>query len=145
MPIVGEYAPSPFDFSRNQVDQYESSNGTEGTTLLGRPVVIVTTIGAKTGKVRKIPLMRIEHEGQYAVVASLGGAPKNPVWYYNIKANPLVVLQDGAAKQDYLAREITGEERAQWWERAVATYAPFVEYEAKTDRVIPIFVLTPTG
>jgi len=107
------------------------------------PVVIVTNVGAKTGKIRKTPLMRVEHDGRYLAVASLGGAPKNPVWYYNVKANPRVELQDGPKKLDMVAREITGEEKAQWWERAVAAYPPYADYQAKTDRVIPVFVLEP--
>jgi len=119
------------------------SGGTNGTELKGRPVILLTTIGAKTGKIRKTPLMRVEHDGEYAVVASLGGAPKNPVWYYNIKANPRVELQDGPDSGDYEAREVFGEERALWWERAVATWPDYDDYQKKTDRQIPVFVLTP--
>jgi deazaflavin-dependent oxidoreductase (nitroreductase family) len=145
MPINGEYAPSPHGWVRNQVELFEGSGGTEGTTLMdtGLPVVIVTNLGAKTGKVRKTPLMRVEHEGSYAAVASLGGAPKNPVWYYNLKANPSVELQDGPKRSDMIARELTGTERAEWWDRAVAAYPPYAEYQAKTSRQIPIFLLEP--
>jgi len=119
------------------------SGGTKGTELKGRPVILLTTIGAKSGKIRKTPLMRVEHDGEYAVVASLGGAPKNPVWYYNIKANPQVELQDGPATGDYEAREVFGDEKAAWWERAVATWPDYADYQKKTDRQIPVFVLSP--
>ncbi len=119
------------------------SGGTRGTEMKGRPVVLLTTIGAKTGKIRKTPLMRVEHDGEYAVVASLGGAPKHPVWYYNLKANPRVELQDGTETADYDAREVFGDEKAVWWERAVATWADYADYQAKTDRQIPVFVLSP--
>src|SRR2546423_2792747 len=141
MTLSGEYAPSPTDFVRDQVETYESSGGTEGTTLQGKPVIILTTLGAKTGKIRKTPLMRVEHDGQYAVVASLGGAPTHPVWYHNIKANPHVELQDGPVKREYTAREVTGEERATWWERAVAAWPDYAGYQEKTSRQIPVFVL----
>jgi deazaflavin-dependent oxidoreductase (nitroreductase family) len=107
------------------------------------PVVLLTTIGAKSGKLRKTPLMRVEHDGEYAVVASLGGAPKNPVWYYNIVANPHVELQDGTESGDYQAREVSGDEKAIWWQRAVAAYPDYADYQRKTDRAIPVFVLTP--
>jgi deazaflavin-dependent oxidoreductase (nitroreductase family) len=119
------------------------SGGTEGTELKGKPVILLTTIGAKTGKLRKTPLMRVEHNGEYAVVASLGGAPKNPVWYYNIKANPRVELQDGTVTKDYDAREVFGDEKAVWWQRAVEAWPDYAEYQKKTDRQIPLFVLTP--
>jgi len=119
------------------------SGGTKGTELKGRPVILLTTVGAKTGKIRKTPLMRVEHDGEYAIVASLGGAPKNPVWYYNIKANPQVELQDGPATGDYEAREVFDDERATWWERAVATWPDYADYQKKTDRQIPVFVLSP--
>lgn len=143
MPLIGEYAPSTFDWVREQVELYESSGGTEGTTMKGKPVIILTTRGAKTGKIRKTALMRVEHEGQYAVVASLGGAPKHPLWYHNIRANPHVELQDGPVKKDYVAREVTGEEKALWWQRAVDAFPPYAEYQQKTDREIPVFVLSP--
>ncbi|MFS4097011.1 nitroreductase family deazaflavin-dependent oxidoreductase [Streptomyces sp. AF1A] len=145
MPLEGEYEPSPQQWVREQVELYESSGGTKGTTLLdtGLPVVILTSRGAKSGKIRKTPLMRVEHEGKYAVVASQGGAPKHPVWYFNLKGDPHVELQDGPVRQDMRAREISGAERAEWWERAVAAYPPYAEYQKKTSREIPVFVLEP--
>ncbi|MFD6454794.1 nitroreductase family deazaflavin-dependent oxidoreductase [Nocardia sp. NPDC060220] len=143
MPLTGEYAPSTSDWAREQAETYENSGGAEGTSLQGKPVILLTTKGAKTGKLRKTPLMRVEHDGEYAVVASLGGAPKNPVWYHNIKADPHVELRDGTTTKDYTAREVAGDERAQWWERAVAVWPDYDEYTKKTDRVIPVFVLTP--
>jgi deazaflavin-dependent oxidoreductase (nitroreductase family) len=129
------------------VTEYEGSGGSAGTTLgdTGLPVVIVTNKGAMTGAVRKTPLMRVEHEGSYAAVGSMGGAPKNPVWVYNLRANPEVVLQDGAETWAMTAREVTGDERAAWWERSVAAYPPYAEYQTKTDRVIPVFVLERNG
>ncbi|MEV7996694.1 nitroreductase family deazaflavin-dependent oxidoreductase [Streptomyces sp. NPDC086077] len=145
MPLEGEYEPSPEQWVREQVELYESSGGTEGTTLLdtGLPVVVLTTLGAQSGKIRKTPVMRVEHGGVYAVVASLGGAPKHPVWYHNVKAHPEVELQDGPVKRDMTAREVTGAEREAWWERAVAAFPPYADYQTKTDRVIPVFVLEP--
>jgi F420H(2)-dependent quinone reductase len=145
MPLEGEYEPSPAQWVRDQVELYESSGGTQGTTLLdtGLPVIILTMRGAKSGKIRKIPLMRVEHEGRYAVVASKGGSPHHPVWYFNLKSDPHVELQDGSVRQDMTAREVTGDEKATWWERAVAAYPPYAEYQEKTDRVIPVFVLEP--
>ncbi|WP_314172119.1 nitroreductase family deazaflavin-dependent oxidoreductase [Streptomyces winkii] len=145
MPLEGEYEPSPAQWVREQVEEYESSGGTRGTTLrdTGLPVVILTTRGAKSGKIRKTPLMRVEHEGRYAVVASKGGSPRHPVWYFNLMSDPHVELQDGAERQDMTAREVTGDERAEWWERAVAAYPPYAEYQEKTDRIIPVFVLEP--
>jgi deazaflavin-dependent oxidoreductase (nitroreductase family) len=119
------------------------SGGTRGVELKGMPVVLLTTIGAKSGKLRKTPLMRVEHNGEYAVVASLGGAPKHPVWYFNIVKNPRVELQDGTASGDYDAREVSGDEKAIWWQRAVAAYPDYADYQRKTDRAIPVFVLTP--
>lgn len=145
MPLTGDYQPSAASWARDQVDLYENSGGTEGTELSGRPVIILTSVGAKTGKIRKTPLMRVEHDGDYAVVASLGGAPRHPVWYYNLTANPHVELQDGAVKKDYQAREVFGEERESWWERAVATWPDYAEYQKKTTRTIPVFVLTPAN
>ena len=142
MPLHGVYEPSPDDRSRTQVELYESSGGTQGTTLRGMPVVILTTVGAHSGKLRKTPLMRVEHAGEYAVVASLGGAPKHPVWYYNVVAHPHVELRDGTQSWDMMAREVTGDERALWWERAVAAYPPYADYQRSTDREIPVFVLT---
>jgi deazaflavin-dependent oxidoreductase (nitroreductase family) len=145
MPLEGEYVPSTRGWVRDQVELFEGSGGMAGTTLrdTDMPVVVVTNIGAKTGKVRKTPLMRVEHDGRYAAVASLGGAPKNPVWYYNLKANPRVEVQDGPKRTDMIAREITGAERAEWWERAVAAYPPYSEYQERTSRRIPVFVLEP--
>ncbi len=145
MPLSGEYQPSTFDFSRDQVDRIERSGGTEGTDNQGKPVIVLTTVGAKTGKLRKSPLMRVEHDGEYAVVASLGGAPKHPVWYYNVVANPHVELQDGPAKHDYQAREVHGDEYARWFERAVDAWPDYAEYQKKTTRKMPIFVLTPVA
>jgi deazaflavin-dependent oxidoreductase (nitroreductase family) len=143
MPLTGGYEPSPSARSRTQVERYEATNGREGGDLRGRPVIVLTSVGAKTGKLRKTPLMRVEHEGAYAVVASLGGAVKNPVWYYNLKKNPRVELQDGATKCDYIAREVTGDEKRLWWERAVRTWPDYATYQTKTDRQIPVFVLEP--
>ena len=143
MPLEGEYEPSPTAWAREQVELYESSGGTEGTEMRGMPVVVLTTVGARSGKLRKTPLMRVENDGIYVVVASLGGAPKNPVWYYNVVANPRVELQDGPAKFDGKAREIDGEEYAAWWDRAVAAYPDYADYQLKTDRKIPLFVVEP--
>jgi deazaflavin-dependent oxidoreductase (nitroreductase family) len=147
MPISGEYEPSPRGWVRDQVELFEGSGGTQGTTLqdTGLPVIIVTNLGARSGKVRKTPLMRVEHDGHYAVVASQGGSPKHPVWYYNLKANPRVELQDGPKRQEMIARELTGSERDQWWERSVAAYPPYAEYQTRTTRQIPVFVLEPAG
>jgi F420H(2)-dependent quinone reductase len=143
MPLSGEYAPSTSDWARENAEQYMESGGTEGTELKGRPVILLTTIGAKSGKIRKTPLMRVENDGEYAVVASLGGAPKHPVWYFNIKAHPQVELQDGEITKDYEAREVFDDEKAVWWERAVEAWPDYAEYQKKTDRQIPVFVLTP--
>lgn len=143
MPLHGEYAPSTSDWARTQAETYEATGGKEAGDLRGMPVIVLTTVGAKSGMLRKTALMRVEHDGNYAVVASLGGAPKNPVWYYNIVKQPHVELQDGPVKNDYLAREITGDEKAVWWERAVAAYPPYADYQEKTDREIPVFVLEP--
>ena len=143
MPLTGEYEPSTSDWARDNAEVYMASGGKEGTELKGKPVILLTTIGAKTGKVRKTPLMRVEHNGEYAVVASLGGAPKHPVWYFNIKANPRVELQDGTETHDYEAREVLGREKAIWWERAVEAWPDYADYQRKTDRQIPVFVLTP--
>jgi len=141
MPLEGDYAPSTSDWARTQAELFEATDGAEGAELRGMPVIVLTSIGAKTGMLRKTALMRVEHEGEYAVVASLGGAPKHPVWYFNLVKNPHVELQDGAEKTDYVAREVTGAEKAVWWERAVAAYPPYAEYQDKTDRQIPVFVL----
>jgi deazaflavin-dependent oxidoreductase (nitroreductase family) len=143
MPLSGDYEPSAASWARDQVELYERSGGAEGAELNGKPVIILTSVGAKTGKVRKTPLMRVEHDGEYAVVASLGGAPKNPVWYNNLTADPHVELQDGPVKREYQAREVHGTERATWWERAVAAWPDYAQYQTKTTRTIPVFVLTP--
>ncbi len=143
MPLTGEYAPSPSDWAREQAEQFEASNGAESNTLQGKPIIVLTSVGAKSGKLRKTPLMRVEHEGEYAVVASRGGAPKHPTWYWNLKKNPHVELQDGPVKKDYTAREVEGDERAAWWKRATAVWPSYEEYQHKTERQIPVFVLTP--
>jgi deazaflavin-dependent oxidoreductase (nitroreductase family) len=145
MALSGEYVPSPSTWAADQVEKYETSGGTEGTTLQGKPVIILTTVGAKSGNIRKTPLMRVEHDGRYAVVASRGGAPTHPVWYYNLHAHPRVELQDGPVKREYEAREVTGEEKAEWWVRAVDVWPDYAEYQKKTDRQIPVFLLEPVG
>ena len=145
MPLTGDYEPSTSDWARENAEAYMASGGTAGTELKGRPVILLTTIGAKSGKLRKTPLMRVEHDGEYAVVASLGGAPKHPVWYFNIVAQPRVELQDGETTKDYDAREVFGDEKAVWWERAIATWPDYAEYQKNTDRQIPVFVLTPAS
>jgi len=143
MPLSGEYAPSRAKWARDQAERYEATGGAEAADLRGRPVIVLTSVGARTGKLRKTALMRVEHEGVYAVVASLGGAPKHPVWYYNLVANPHVELQDGAVKRDYVAREASGTEKATWWARAVEAWPDYAKYQAKTARQIPVFVLEP--
>jgi deazaflavin-dependent oxidoreductase (nitroreductase family) len=143
MPLSGDYEPSTSDWARENAEKYMESGGTEGTEMQGKPVILLTTIGAKSGKIRKTPLMRVEHDGQYAIVASLGGAPKNPVWYYNVKKNPHVEVQDGPVTKEYEAREVLGDEKAVWWERAVEAWPDYANYQKKTDRQIPVFVLTP--
>lgn len=146
MAITGEYVPSSQQWVRDQVELYESSGGTEGTTLrdTGLPVVIVTSLGAKSGKVRKTPLMRVEHDGSYALVASQGGAPQHPVWYHNLTAHPEVDIQDGPTKRSYRVRELDGDERAVWWDRAVAAFPNYADYQRITDREIPVFVAEPS-
>ena len=141
MPLTGEYEPSTSAWARKQAELYEASGGTEGVDLRGKPVVVLTSLGARSGKLRKTALMRVEHDGVYAVVASLGGAPRHPVWYYNLTRNPRVELQDGTVKRDYLAREVTGDEKAIWWDRAVSVWPDYAKYQEKTDRAIPVFVL----
>ena len=141
MPLTGEYAPSTAGWARKQAERYEATNGEEANDLRGRPIIVLTSVGAKTGKLRKTPLMRVEHDGAYAVVASQGGAPTHPVWYFNLKANPHVELQDGATKRDYLARELSGDEKAVWWERAVKAWPDYAKYQTRTKRQIPVFVL----
>lgn len=143
MPLEGEYEPSPSGWVRNQVDTYEATGGREANTLLdtGIPIIIVTTRGNKTGKLRKTALMRVEHEGEYALVASMGGAPKHPVWYFNLKADPTaVMIQDGPEPFDAVVREVDGDERAEWWDRAVAVYPPYADYQKRTDRKIPVLI-----
>ncbi|MBH0007778.1 nitroreductase family deazaflavin-dependent oxidoreductase [Salinibacterium sp. SWN1162] len=143
MPLTGEYEPSTSEWARNQADVFEASNGHEGNLMRDMPIIVLTTVGAKSGKLRKTALMRVEHDGHYAVVASLGGAPKHPVWFYNIVSNPHVELHDVGFKGDFEAREVTGDEKALWWERAVAAYPDYEDYQAKTEREIPVFVLEP--
>lgn len=147
MPLTGEYAPSPSARAREQVELYERTGGKEGNLQhpTGLPVIILTTLGAKSGKIRKTPLMRVEHEGSYAIVASKGGTPENPTWYRNVTEHPLVELQDGPEPRDFRARELTGEEKALWSDRADAAYPPYAEYRTKTDRDIPILVLEPVA
>jgi deazaflavin-dependent oxidoreductase (nitroreductase family) len=146
MALKGEYEPSPAQWVRDQVELYEGSGGAEGNTLrdTGLPIIVVTTLGVKSGKIRKIPLMRVEHDGEYALVASKGGAPAHPVWYYNLKDNKgPIEIQDGQSPTEFDVREISGDERATWWERAVAAFPPYAEYQAKTDRQIPVFLASP--
>jgi deazaflavin-dependent oxidoreductase (nitroreductase family) len=148
MPLDGEYEPSTAKWVRDQVAEYEGSGGESGTTLrdTGWPVVVVTNRGNKSGKLRKTPLMRVEHDGEYALVASMGGAPTHPVWYYNLVADPeSIAIQDGPVVFDANVRELSGDERAQWWERAVAAYPPYAEYQAKTERTIPVFLASRKG
>jgi deazaflavin-dependent oxidoreductase (nitroreductase family) len=145
MPLTGEYLPGTSDWSRKAVERYEASDGAEAGTLGGRPVIILTSVGARTGGLRKTPLMRVEHEGQYLAVASLGGAAHNPKWYYNLVANPQVELQDLAVRRDYRAREVFDDEKAVWWKRAVAAFPDYASYQRKTKRQIPVFVLEPIG
>ena len=143
MPLIGEYAPSTTDWARRQAELFERTNGAEGNTIMGKPIVLLTTLGAKTGKLRKTALMRVEHDGEYAIVASQGGAPKHPSWYHNVVDAPLVELQDGPVRKDYVPRELHGDERAVWWARAVEAYPPYASYAEKTQRIIPVFLLTP--
>ena len=140
MTLQGEYEPSQWDWVREQVEKYESSGGTEGTTLRGVPVVVVTSLGARSGKLRKNPVMRVEHEGVYALVASKGGSPEQPGWYRNLVAHPTVELQDHADKATYTVRELHGPERGTWWARAVEVWPDYADYQAKTDRQIPVFL-----
>jgi deazaflavin-dependent oxidoreductase (nitroreductase family) len=143
MPLKGTYAPSTAGWARKQAERYEATDGAEAGSLRGRPVIVLTSVGARTGQLRKTALMRVEHDGRYAVVASLGGAPQHPVWYYNLKADSHVELQDGPTKRDYAAREVTGDEKAVWWARAVETWPDYDRYQTKTTREIPLFVLEP--
>jgi deazaflavin-dependent oxidoreductase (nitroreductase family) len=147
MPLDGDYEPSAAKWVRDQVELYESSGGTRGTTLrdTGLPVVIMTNRGVRSGKLRKTPVMRVEYDGRYAAVASQGGAPQHPSWYHNLLADPHVELQDGPRRWDMRARLVTGAERAEWWERAVAAFPSYADYQRKTEREIPVFVLEPLG
>lgn len=141
MALTGTYEPSPSDWVREQVEKFEASNGQEANTLNGDPIVVITSVGAKSGKLRKNPVMRVERDGTYVAIASKGGAPEQPEWYYNLVAHPEVELQDGAEKHTYRARIAEGEERADWWAHAVATWPTYAEYQQKTDREIPVFLL----
>jgi len=143
MPLQGDYEPSRAKWVRDQVEEYESSGGTRGTTLRGVPVVVITSVGASSGKLRKNPVMRVEHDGVYAAVASRGGAPENPAWYRNIVEHPDIELQDGPSKGDYVAREAAGDERDFWWSRAVEVWPDYAQYQTKTERQIPVLVLEP--
>jgi F420H(2)-dependent quinone reductase len=145
VPLQGEIEISPTDWVRDQTQKIFETGTTESVDIKGRAVILLTTRGVKSGKLRKVPLMRVEHDGSYAIVASLGGAPKHPVWYFNVKAEPLVELQDGTRTADYRAREVTGDEKAIWWERAVAAYPDYADYQKKTTRQIPVFVLEPVA
>ncbi|WP_127476860.1 nitroreductase family deazaflavin-dependent oxidoreductase [Microbacterium sulfonylureivorans] len=143
MPLTGEYKPSTSAWARKQAELFEESNGAKGNTLRGVPIMVLTSVGAKSGGLRKTALMRVEHDGRYLVVASKGGHPDPPNWYWNVRANPHVELQDGAVKRDYLARELSGDERAEWWARAVAVWPDYDSYQSKTDRLIAVFLLEP--
>ena len=145
MPLDGTYEPSPQAWVREQVETYERTGGREANTLMdtGLPIIVVTTRGRRSGTLRKSPVMRVEHGGEYALVASKGGAPSHPEWYHNLVADPeAVTIQDGPEPFDARVREVTGEERRQWWERAVAAYPPYAEYQEKTERRIPVLVAT---
>ncbi len=143
MPLTGEYKPSTADWARKQAEAFEASDGAKANTLRGVPIIVLTTVGAKTGALRKTALMRVEHDGRYAVVASKGGSPDEPKWAENMRRQPHVELQDGDVKRDYDARELSGDERAQWWERATAVWPDYANYQTKTDRLIAVFVLEP--
>jgi F420H(2)-dependent quinone reductase len=146
VPLTGEYQPSPHKWVRDQVERYEASDGREANTLAAtrRPVVIFTTRGRKSGKIRKFALMRVEHDGKYALVASVGGAAKHPEWYFNLKADPeALMVQDGAERFDAIARELEGEEREIWWQRALEAYPTYAKYQEKTKRLIPVLLAEP--
>ncbi len=147
MSISGDYEPSTWEWVRQQVAEYEGSNGERGNTLrdTGMAIIVMTTVGRKTGKVRKVPLMKVEHNGEYAIIASKGGAPKNPAWVANLLADPKVMIQDGPEPFDAVVRLVEGAERDEWWERSVAAYPPYAEYQAKTDRQIPVFIASPVS
>ena len=144
MPLTGEYLPSTSEWARNQAETYERTGGQKASTLQGKPVIVLTSVGAASGKLRKTALMRVEHDGRYAVVASKGGTPENPAWYRNLVVHPHVELQDGAVKRDYIARELEGDERAEWWERALEVWPDYASYQARTERLIAVFLLEPT-
>jgi deazaflavin-dependent oxidoreductase (nitroreductase family) len=143
MPLTGEYQPSTSEWARTQAERFEASGGTEANLLRGVPIIVLTTVGAKSGALRKTALMRVEHDGRYAVVASKGGAPDEPKWGENMRRHPHVELQDGAVKRDYLARELSGDERAEWWGRSIEVWPDYDVYQTKTDRQIALFVLEP--
>ncbi|MGC5169083.1 nitroreductase family deazaflavin-dependent oxidoreductase [Microbacterium sp. DT81.1] len=143
MPLQGTYLPSTSEWARTQAERYEASGGAEANTLRGVPIIVLTTVGAKTGALRKTALMRVEHDGRYAVVASRGGAPEAPQWYWNLRKNSHVELQDGEVKRDYVARELSGDERSEWWARSVAVWPDYDQYQKKTDRLIAVFLLEP--
>jgi deazaflavin-dependent oxidoreductase (nitroreductase family) len=145
MTLHGEYVPSKADWVREQVEKFEATDGREANTLrdTGYPIVVITSVGAKSGYLRKNPVMRVERDGKYVAIASKGGAPDQPEWYYNFLANPEVDLQDGAEKKTYKARMLEGDERAEWWQYAVDTWGTYAEYQKKTDREIPVFLLEP--
>lgn len=143
MPLTGEYEPSASEWARQQAETYEATGGREANTLKGVPIIVLTSVGAKSGKLRKTALMRVEHGGEYAVVASKGGHPEQPSWYWNLRANAHVELQDGEVRRDYTARELEGDEYETWWQRSVAVWPDYAEYQKKTDRKIPVFVLEP--
>jgi deazaflavin-dependent oxidoreductase (nitroreductase family) len=143
MPLEGQYLPSTSDWARKQAEAFEASNGADANLLRGKPIIVLTTVGAKSGALRKTALMRVEHGGRYAVVASRGGAPEAPQWYWNLRKNAHVELQDGDTKRDYLARELAGAEREEWWARAVEAWPDYANYQKKTDRLIAVFVLEP--
>jgi deazaflavin-dependent oxidoreductase (nitroreductase family) len=147
MPLEGEYEPSSWDWVREQVEEFEASNGQRANTLrdTGLPIIVMTMRGRTSGKIRKAPVMRVEHDGEYALVASVGGAPKNPSWYDNLVADPVLEIQDGSERHDYVAVEVAGEDRELWWERAVEAFPTYADYQEKTDRVIPVLVATRAG
>ncbi|MCS0498682.1 nitroreductase family deazaflavin-dependent oxidoreductase [Protaetiibacter mangrovi] len=145
MPLTGEYAPSTSDWARTQAEAFEASDGAEANELRGKPIIVLTSRGARSGKLRKNALMRVEHDGSYAVVASKGGAPQHPAWYHNLVADPHVELQDGPVKRDYRARELTGEERELWWARANEVWPDYAGYQTRTERLIPVFLLEPVS
>ena len=145
MPLQGDYAPSSAKWVRDQVEEIESSGGERGTLLRGVPVIVITSVGSESGKLRKNPVMRVEHDGRYAAVASKGGAPAHPAWFRNLVEHPLVEVQDATRKGDFTARQLSGEERERWWGRAVEVWPDYAEYQTKTERQIPVFVLEPVS